>query len=189
MTLTFSENARRIKERISMKDYLEFNGCIVKNNRCKCPICGGDNNQTMQIQGDKATCYKSGCVRKSDIIDLHMKLNNMNNIEALNDLIKEFNIHRFTGGYDPRQNQDKNFIIGAKKHLKIAHEKLYEIKLLQYELLCELDLYDYCEQLMNCIDAKNNELMYNYKYDKENIRNLYKNAMNFYNYVKNMKGD
>lgn len=189
MTLTFHENARRIKERISMKDYLEFNGCIVKNNRCACPVCGGKNSQTMQIQGEKATCYKTGCVKKSDIIDLHMKLKNMNNIEALNDLIHEFNIERFTGNYDPRENQDKEFKREAKKYLEVAYDKLYEIKLLDYEVLCKVNKFDYCMELMNWIDAKKDDLMYNNKYNKEELRNLYKHAINLYKYIKHMKGD
>lgn len=192
MDRTFCENARRIKEKISMRDYLEFNGCTIRNNRCSCPVCGG-RDDAMQISGEKATCYKSGCIKKSDIIDLHMKLNNMNSIEALNDMIDQFNIERYIGDYDPRKknknNKDKEFKREAKKHLEIAHDKLYNIKILDYEILCELDKFDYCMELMNSIDAKKNDLMYNNKYNKEELRNLYKNAINLYKYIKYKKGD
>ena len=189
MSLTFHENAKRIKDSISMKDYLEFQGCTIKNNRCKCPACGSNNSQTLQVSGEKASCYKSGCVAKSDVIDLHMKIYNMNNIEALNDLISQFNIDRFTGNYSPRENQDKEFKREAKKYLEIAHEKLYNVKLLDYEIISKLGKYEYCEELMNCIDAKKEDLMYNNRYDKKEIRNLYKYAINFYNYIKHMKGE
>lgn len=188
MTKTFTENSRRIKELVPIKSYIEALGIKVGyGNRCDCPICKGRKGK-MAINEDKCkvTCF-GGCIVWGDIIDLHSILNNMNHIEALNDLIKIYSINRvLPNSYKPIEEEELQFKMNASKHIDKCLDELDKISLLQFDLLNDINCVDYCFHLKDILNAKKEDLSYN-KYNKDEIRYFYKKAINFINKIKNIE--
>ena len=185
MNKTFTENSRRIKELVPIKNYIESLGIKVGyGNRCDCPICRGRKGKmAINEAKGKVTCF-GGCIRWGDIIDLHAILNNMNDIEALNDLIKIYSVNRvLPGSYKPIEEGELAFKTKAIEHIDKCLSELDKISLLNYELLEEIQCVDYCFYLKEVLDAKKQDLSYN-KYNKDEIRHFYKKAMNFINKIK-----
>lgn len=188
MNKTFTENSRRIKELVPIENYLSSLGVkIGYGNRCDCPICKGRKGKMgINIEKQKVTCF-GGCIRWGDIIDLHSILNNMNDIEALNDLIKIYSINRaLPNSYKPVGKEKAQFKAKASEHLDKCLDELDKISLLKYDLLEQLEVVDYCFYLKDEVNAKKEELRYN-KYNKDEIRHIYKKAINFINKIKNIE--
>ena len=188
MNKTFTENSKRIKELISIKQYIESLGIKVGyGNRCDCPICQGRKGK-IAINEDKGkvTCF-GGCIRWGDIIDLHGILNNLNDIESLNDLIKIYSVNRvMPDNYKPIEEGEAQFKAKANEHIDKCLDELDKISLLKYELLEQIEGVDYCFYLKDVLNAKKEDLSYN-KYNKDEIRHFYKKAKNFINQIKNIE--
>lgn len=185
MNKTFTENSRRIKELVSIENYLSSLGVKISyGNRCDCPICKGRKGKMgINIEKQKVTCF-GGCIRWGDIIDLHGILNNMNDIEALNDLIKIYSINRvLPNSYKPVEEGELQFKSKAMEHIDKCLEELDKISLLQFDLLSDTNSVDYCFYLKDILNAKKEDLSYN-KYNKDEIRHFYKKAINFINKIK-----
>lgn len=188
MSLTFAENSRLIKEAKDIKSFLIESGSDIRGNRAVCPICH-DRKYTMAIDEatQKVTCYK-GCTNQgrkqtADIIDLYGLMNNRNSIESLNDLIKLYNINRYIGDYKGSKSKvNHEFKTNAKKHLTEMYEKLYSLKLLSYDKLMELEMYDICVDIIEDIEKYIERLDSN-NFNENEGRHLYKKAKSFHSYI------
>lgn len=187
MNKTFTENARRIRELVPIDSYLGSLGISIRNNRCDCPICRGKKGKmAINREKGKVTCF-AGCIRWGDIIDLHGILNNLNDVESLNDLIKIYSVNRaLPNNYKPIDKQELEFKNNALKYLDKCLYELDKISLLKYEILESTGTTDYCYNLKDLINAKKDEISYN-KYNKHEIRDLYKKSMNFINKINLIK--
>lgn len=180
---TFGENARRLKNKISIEDYLKSLGLNIKHSRTRCPICRGSNTSKLLVKNDRVTCF-GGCVKSVDIIELHAILNNKNHIESLNDLIAIYSVNRIMpNNFKSIEPATIEFKKNALEYLNKCLNELDMISLLKYELLKQFESIDYCFYLKEKINnsvlcIKNNE------YDERQIRNLYKEVMNFINKIK-----
>ena len=185
MNRSFTENSRRIKDAVKIEDYLKTLGIEISyGNRCDCVICKGRKGKmAIDKEKQKVTCF-GGCIKYGDIIDLHAILNNLNHIESLNDLIKIYSIDRaFSNNYKPIAEEEREFKAKAKGHLDTCIDELDKISLLKYELLEQFQCIEYCYYLKDTINEKKDDLSYN-KYNKEEIRHLYKKTVNFINKIK-----
>ena len=184
MNKTFTENSRRIKDLIRIEDYISSLGIQIKGNRCDCPICGGRKGKmAINTEKQKITCF-GGCIRWGDIIDLHGILNNLNDIESLNDLIKIYSVNRvMPNNYKPIDEVELVFKMKANEHIDKCLNELDKISLLKYELLEQLQVVDYCFYLKDVLNAKKEDLRYN-RYNKDEIRHFYKKSINFINKIK-----
>lgn len=180
---SFGENARMIKNMVSIEEYLGSIGLKVIKSRTNCPICGGKTHSKVAIKNNRVTCF-SGCFTNADIIELHSVINNINNIESLNDLIKKYNLFRvMPDGSKPVSKDEVEFKKKAAEHLNICLAELDKISLLKYEILEQYQCVEYCYYLKDTINEKKDDLSYN-KYSKEEVRLLYKKSMNFINTMK-----
>lgn len=185
MNRTFTENSRRIKDLVKIQDYISSLGIqIGYGNRCECPICRGRKGKmAINTEKQKVTCF-GGCIRWGDIIDLHGILNNMNDIESLNDLIKIYSVNRvLPSSYKPVEDGELAFKAKANEHIDKCLDELDKISILKYDLLEQLQVVDYCFYLKDELNAKKEELRYN-KYNKDEIRQIYKKSINFINKIK-----
>ena len=188
MNRTFTENSRRIKDLVRIEEYISALGIqIGYGNRCECPVCKGRKGKmAINTDAQKVTCF-GGCIRWGDVIDLHGLLNNLNQIESLNDLIKTYSVKRvMANNYKPVEHGELAFKAKVNEHFDKCLSELEKIAFLKYEVLERTDSIDYCYSLRELINAKRQELRYN-KYNKEELRGIYKNAINFINYINSCK--
>ena len=193
---TYKENAQLIRDNLSIRTFLE--SCTtVRGNRAICPVCNNPKfTMALNDNTQLATCF-TGCTKgvnpkypekqTADVIDLYTLVNKVNNIEALNQLIKDFNIKRYTGNYNPSSKKRINieFKNKAKTHLEELDEKLYALRLLKYEKLVELGKYEYCVNLSNRINSFLEQLKVN-NFKEETGRNLYKEGASFHKYIESI---
>jgi hypothetical protein len=81
-TTDMSEAISRAKE-YPMQDILEGFGCVVKHNRCACPIHGGKNPSSFSIKDNSGYCH---CGWRGDSIALYMELNDVDFKTAVKEL-------------------------------------------------------------------------------------------------------
>lgn len=190
--MTFTENAKRIKNTVRIEDYISSLGIDInyEKNRCECPVCRGRKKDKMilNLNTQRVTCF-AGCIKAGDIIELHAVINNLNNFEALNDLIKIYSIERVKlNNYKPVEKSEFLFKYKASEYLDKCLYELDKISFLKYELLEQFECVDYCYWLKDELNAKKRDLSYN-KYNKDEIRYLYKKTTNFINIIKNIGGN
>jgi len=193
---TYKENAQLIRDNLSIRTYLE--SCTtVRGNRAICPVCHNPKfTMALNDNTQLATCF-TGCTKgvnkrfpdkqTADVVDLYGLVNNINNIEAINQLISQLGIKRYTGSYSPNSTikVDTEFKKQASKYLENILVELEKLKWLKYEKLVELNLEN---QVFTYIDMINQEQI-NLKtnnFDKEKIRLLYKNSVNIVSYINSL---
>lgn len=197
MNETYRENASLIKDALNIDEYLRMIGVNIRGNRAICPICHNPKF-TMAITPNRkfVTCF-TGCTKglnpkfpdkqTADIIDLYTLVNNVNNIEAINQLISQLGIKRYTGSYSPDKNIkiDTEFKKQASKHLEDILGELEKLKWLRYEKLVELSLENKVFTYIDMINQEQINLKTN-NFDKEKIRQLYKNSVNIVTYINSL---
>lgn len=188
---TIAENLRRVKEVLDIKTYLELKGYKFKANRTKCPFCNNETQAfTLMNNNTRFNCLR--CCQKGDILDLEVYFSGQAQQYAINNLIQMTNIKRYIGTYNQNSKQDiekykqeSEFIKEATKHLTIISDKLYMLKMLNYDDL-ENNLIEKIEILLDEIEIKSEQAKL-HKFDKEELRNLYSYAKNLCIEIENLK--
>lgn len=187
MNRTFNENSSLIRNMVKLEDYFAFNNIKKIGNRYECPFCKGIHLSIYKATNgiERAQCFSKGCIH-GDIIDFHSKLKNINHIESLNDLISIFSIKRVMPSnintIKPVEN-DLLFKENALKHLSLILDELDKIFFLECEKLIETNSLEICHELRQKLNEKILELKYN-KYNKDELRNLYKISKQLINLIK-----
>jgi len=87
----YKENIKLIKENVSIIDVLNLYGIKLNyKNMCICPIHKDSNPSFKFYEDGHFKCY--GCGKNGDVIDLIKSIENISQFEAINFLLKRFNL-------------------------------------------------------------------------------------------------
>lgn len=120
---------RIIKDNISIRDILNLYGIKVVHNKCVCPL-HIDSCPSMLINRNN-TFYCFGCGQKGDVIDLFKGIENISTYQAVENLIKHFNL----GSTDINSVDYRPRLILPK--LKPKKENFKNPKIVNYILACQ----------------------------------------------------
>ena len=91
--LSIRTAAKRLKEEISIEDYLEAHGVAVRHNRAKCLVHGGSNPASFSINPDLGVWHCFACGHGGDLIDLAELVEKHANVwTAVVSLAQQFNV-------------------------------------------------------------------------------------------------
>ena len=189
---TIAENLNRVKSSLSIRDFLIMQGFTFKGNRTTCPYCNKPNF-TLMNNDSRYNCYN--CSSRGDILDLASYIYSLPPKYTINKLLELTGAKRYTGVFNIKSQQEQeqekkelDFINKSKEALTTKKDKLDGLVMLNYELVKSYNniVVDDIYNLLYKVDEKLEQLK-QFKYNKEELRQLYKYLIYYINLINDLK--